>query len=84
MQSHFAQLRNMRPIAVGSHHVRIGKIKSRIHHKWPYNSLHIEGPFGRGTFRECRREIGNYASALMPPLRQSAVIGCTVSLKARP
>ena len=34
----------------------MGKIKSRQHRKWSYNSLHIQVPFVRGTFRESCRE----------------------------
>jgi hypothetical protein len=66
MQSHFAQLQNMYD-SRRSPHVRIGAIKTRIHRKQPYNSLYIEVRFARGIFRECRRELGDDASALRLP-----------------
>jgi hypothetical protein len=35
MQSHFAHLRKVRSIPVGSTNVRIRKFESRIRHEWP-------------------------------------------------
>jgi hypothetical protein len=49
MQSHFAQLRNGRPIPGGS--IPFGSAGYRVESKckWPYNSRPMEAPFSRGA-----------------------------------